>query len=157
MFNDFVACGGLDWMKLSNDQYLFMGMAPHLLILKIDYESCDTSFVSMVTFGLNSGVIDQLNERNFLIYSEDRFVSGSLIDENVILSQPKNFDFGNLKWTNLIGNQLIGFRYFDSQNDAGVDRWQFCKIDIVGLKEESVEIPFDICGHRPFLELSHMF
>jgi hypothetical protein len=70
------------------------------------------------------------------------FVTGSLIDDEIVFSPRLNFYFGSFKCTNLAGNQLCGLRYM-GDNATGVWMWQYCKIDLATLTEETIDVPFD--------------
>jgi hypothetical protein len=125
-----------------------------LFALKIDYDTWKATVVSKADHNLVRSwtIMDQLNKRDFVMYDPTAFVTGSLTGDEIVLSQKREFDINTLEWQNLVGNQLIGFRNLDLQNDAGIPLWQFCKIDLVTLTEETVDIPFALNNEFSMLE-----
>jgi hypothetical protein len=112
--------------------------------LNIDYHSWEinTVFQSYIGFQRDNAVIDELNDRNFILYYKTSFITGSIIDDKIVTNQRKNYDFNKLQWTKLVGNNLIGFRRLNRQNENNIRFWKFCSIDLEELTEKSVEVPF---------------
>jgi hypothetical protein len=59
-----------------------------------------------------------LNERNLLIYDRNSFFTCSLIGDNVVFNQSREFNDKFLSYPKLVGNYLYGFR---SLLDANTD------------------------------------
>jgi hypothetical protein len=119
-----------------------------LLHFKIDYESLTVGLVSTTYVQVHSIVIDQLNERNFVVCGTFQFVTGSLVGDRLVFNRRVEYDVGFLIWSKLVGTRVSGFRMTRNYRD-GVCYWQYCEIDLVALTEQTFEIPFDVNGQNP--------
>lgn len=137
--------GQIFWAKLIDVEYLLMDFGINLLCFKIDYESWTISLIREIDYlGVDEIDIDLLNERNFVIFEEEEFVTGSLVRDSIVLNPRVHFNFGCLCWTKLVGSHLCGFRL-----DIDDDEWQYCEIDLTALTEQTFEMPYRVNNHFP--------
>jgi hypothetical protein len=83
-----------------------------------------------------------------MIYDEDRFATGTLNDEQIVLSDFREFNFTRLKWAKLYDNRFIGFKTPDQQNETEVPIWKFHIINVATLEENIINVPFSIKNNR---------
>jgi hypothetical protein len=129
----------VSWLKIIGEQYLLICSEDQIVPLNIDYHYLKTKLVSQVDIGFqrDNAVIDELNDRNFILYYKTSFITGSVIDDKIVLSPRKNYDFNNFQWAKLVGNKLIGFR---RSNENNIRFWKFCSIDLEELTEKTVKM-----------------
>jgi hypothetical protein len=121
-----------------------MGMFDKYLILKIDYESWKVDVVSEHTHDLDilmpiSAVVDQSNNRNFLIHNSKGFITGNLIGEDVVLNERQEFNVGHLACLKLVETKLCGLSY---SNLNGTWSWKYCEIDLITSASSTADISF---------------
>jgi hypothetical protein len=127
-----------------DNHHLLLGAWTGFVLLTIDYESWQINFVSesVINFLKQWMITDQLNKHNFIIYNEDEFVTGKLIDDELVLNTSRKFNFGWLYFPKLVGNQLIGLCNTEHVDDNGFKVWQLRKINLDTLTEETSKVPF---------------
>lgn len=145
-------CGHIDYLhqhKLIGDNHLLIATYDELFLLKIDYKSWKVNIISKTDVSLSRFFIDQLNDNNFSTYDRFGFITGSLIGDEIVLNPRREFNLDNFILGKLVGNNLIGFRDLNRKNEAGVDLFEFCKIDLSSLTEEKCEVPLCLANNRP--------
>jgi hypothetical protein len=95
--------------------------------------------------------VDQLNNRNFLLYHPTAFHVCNLVNDELVIREYREFDIYTLECPKLCGNELFGLRHLERRNNAGAELMQYCKIDLVTLKEEVVEFPLLLNNQPPIL------
>jgi hypothetical protein len=129
-----------------SDQHLLIGTPNQLSLWKIDSYSFEFSRLSQadIKFISNQIVIDQLDNQKFVMYGYSTFVTGYVVDDKIVLSERKKYNFNKLHCTKLVGNNLIGVRYVGRKNNKDVSLCKFCTIDLTNLTEETVDVPLDL-------------
>lgn len=133
----------VDSVRMISDQYLLIRSSNLISFWKIDYESWKIDFVSQAILELQRYkiVVEEGNKNRFLICDSIEFVTGSLVNDEIVLSPVREHNVKALTWPKLSGNKLIGLRSLDRENDEGVLFYEFCIVDLDRLTEETVEIP----------------
>lgn len=111
--------------------------------MKFDYESEEILDILSPISDLisHSGlIIDQLNEDNFLFYTPFSFAIGNLANNKIVLSPHRQFNPHLLICSKLIGDQMHGFDARIRDN-AGNRSIPYCKIDLITLKKETINVP----------------
>jgi hypothetical protein len=136
--------------KMVGNHYCLILDEIKLLVLKIDYDSFQVRLISRHLLGFKAFniVVYQLNTTNFLVYNRNEFITGSLIDDKIVCSPKREFEFVDLKYSKLDGNTLSGIRVFRHRNDAGVRLYEYRNIDLTTLVEKIVEAPFTLNNYR---------
>jgi hypothetical protein len=126
------------------ENYLLLNNYGQLSLLKIDYDSFDISFISKYSldFGSIFTVVDQVKQRDFLMYEDDKFVIGSLIDDKIVFSRPREFDFLYFYYSKLAGKTLSGLRISPCENSMTARLWEYCDIDLNTLEMKTTEVHF---------------
>jgi hypothetical protein len=116
-----------------------------LLLLKIDYDSLGVNAVSKTAFGLiyTSFIVDQLNHNNFLMYSFFEFATCNLIDDKIVCSPRRQFDFFSLYYPKLVGNTVSGLEFLSRLNDRSVWECKYCEINVTTLKKSTTNVGFN--------------
>jgi hypothetical protein len=131
------------WGQMLSDRHLLIKTLNNLTLLTIDHELWKANIVFEIEIGFRGIyiIIDQLNEQNFLIYGESEFVTGKLVDDTIVLSTRREFNFYGLYFLKLVGNQLIGISNTENVDDNGFNLWQLRKINLDTLTEETYSVP----------------
>jgi hypothetical protein len=135
--------------KLIDYEHLLILVSNQLLLFKVDYESWTVSLIS--TSNVASAypiVIDQLNERNFVLYGIAQFCTGSLVADRLVLNSSVQYNVGFFIWAKLVGNRFSGFRMRLNLH-AGVLYWEYCEIDLATLTEQTFEVRFIVGYQKP--------
>jgi hypothetical protein len=130
-------------LKIISEQHLLMETLNGLILLKVNYETWEVSVVSKHILNLGwigEVIVDRLNRRNLFIFGFRGFVTGKLTENNIVLNPHREFAINYLRCINLAGNQLCGLHYM-GRNRAGDWMWQYCKIDLATLAEETIDVP----------------
>jgi hypothetical protein len=121
------------------------------LLTKIDYKLWEMNVVKRYPSLGPKTRVDALDSRKFIIKSYREFVTCSLKNDSItFVTRNQNLDILNLRYSKLIGNQLLGFRETYRDNNAGIRVWNYCNIDLDTLTEQAVEVPM-ILGENRFL------
>jgi hypothetical protein len=121
-----------------------MTTSNELLLLEFNYESSQANVISKANFEFqirSRMVFIQVDNDRFMVYNPQEFAVGSFRDKKIIFCYRKELDFNGLRFLKLNGDKLICFRTLNHSNDAGVLLWQYCKIDLITLKEERIDVP----------------
>jgi hypothetical protein len=107
---DMINFGQISSMKLVQNNHLLIAIQGKLILLKIDHETSKVSILSIANHELKYPpiVMDKLDNQKFVLWDESILVTGSVLNDQIILGQPQIFD--KLRWPKLAGNQLWGFR-----------------------------------------------
>jgi hypothetical protein len=97
-------------MKMINYRHVLMRTSNGLILLKLNYESWETTAVWIDCRKGRTLVVDELNERRFFIIRDRGFSIGTLIEDEFVIGAEQEFDFFDLKWSKLSRNRLVGFR-----------------------------------------------
>jgi hypothetical protein len=133
-------------------QHLLMQTSKGLVLLKVNYEKWEVSVVSKPNPGLGrirNFVVDHSDHFKVLVYNDHRLVTGNLIGDEIVFNPHREFNFGWLRHPKLIGNQLCGLSG-GGQNEADVWIWQYRKIDLATLTEETIDAPHFFNGSFDF-------
>jgi hypothetical protein len=135
--------GNIYSVKMIGQHYLLIAIDIHLYVLKINYDSFELSVVSDIpNIFYASYTVDQTDSFSFIAYNSFNFVIGNLVENELVLSPRREFNFDNLKLTRLVNNQLIGFHIQNNQNDADVWLWQLSEINLTTLTAKTTDVPF---------------
>jgi hypothetical protein len=91
-----------------------------LFLLKVDWITWEVSVISKhdLNFGLlYDVVVDQSDRRKVCVSDWSKFVTGTLVDDNIVFSPRIEVYLGWMHCTKLTGNQLCGLRCIDQIND----------------------------------------
>jgi hypothetical protein len=137
-------------LKIINNRLFLIRCFNRIFLWKIDYVSWKASPVSHadIAFDEYSIFIDELNDHRFLLYDEFSFIIGSVVDDKIVFSKPREFNWQPLLSTKFSGNKLINLRCLSRQNDEDVPLWQFCEFDLERLTEKTVDIPLILSDDR---------
>jgi hypothetical protein len=114
-----------------------------LILLKVNYETWEVSVSSkhIPNLGwISEVIVDRLNPRNLFISGFRGFVTGNVIKDEIVLNPHQEFAINYLRCANLAGNQLCGLNYM-GRNQVGDWMWEYCKIDLATLTEETIDVP----------------
>jgi hypothetical protein len=127
-------------------------------LLKIDYKKWKADVVSKTdhNYGRYTKLTDQYNKKNFIFYNNYRLVIWNIVGENIVLSSDRDFNLIQFRWLKLEGNQLTGIRTSYGRNDNGVRMWKFCKVDLITLTEEAVDVPFTLHDNNSESDLDYV-
>jgi hypothetical protein len=125
-------------MKMINYRHMLMSTQNGLILLKLNYDSWEATAVSINRRYVRTLVVDELNERRFLIVGSIGFSIGTLIEDEFVVGTERGFDLSDFQCPKLSGDRLIGFRNF------GRNSWKFCRVDLNTLAEERVDVHFDL-------------
>jgi hypothetical protein len=132
-------------MKMINYVHILTRTSNGLIHLKMDYESWNATAVSIDRCNFYRWIVDESNERRFLIARLTNISIGTLIANEFVVGPHQRIDLDDLEWRKLSGDRLIGFRnaYY------GEESWQFCQIDLNTLAEERVNVPSVSSNYNP--------
>lgn len=130
-------------MKTSD--YFPRDTSGRLTLYKIDHESGKVNAIQDVNIVIHFAepciITDQLNKQRILCFNWNQFVFGDLINDEIVLSSPKQYAFREIYHAKLSGNQFCGFRNPYRRTDKN-HLYQFCNIDLVTLTEQISEVTF---------------
>jgi hypothetical protein len=89
-------------------------------------------------------ILDALDQHKFLACGLDSLFSGAFTGDCITFRPQK--DLSLPIFSNLVNNQLVGFRISYDASNAESSTWKYCNICLDTLREQAVEVPMILDG-----------